>query len=172
MDDLIILEDEKSRSVDGLPSIDPKVFGQQLKAALHSKHMPQKELASRLGVQEPTVSNYVNGRILPSAGVMYQISYILGKPVDFFFQRPTSVSISDLGEVARMLSALNRIEGLSVKVEGTTIYVTVDSKFSALADYLSLYLEYSSPDNEKKIPKAIFRSWNTQTLEQLDQIKL
>lgn len=59
-------------------------FGNELRKLLEEKDMTQKELADKLYLSEATVSQYVNGNIMPSIKMVINISYVLNVSIDSF----------------------------------------------------------------------------------------
>lgn len=54
-----------------------EMFGKNLKRIMKDSWVSQKELADAIGVSEATLSNYVNGRSMPTARSILNISYEL-----------------------------------------------------------------------------------------------
>jgi len=65
-----------------LPSdqIDPDRFASALRAALAHEHMTQADLARELGVSQPTVSDWVNGKKTPGRDNLSRVQDVLGIP--------------------------------------------------------------------------------------------
>ena len=58
-------------------------FGQRLKAALSSRHMMQKELAEKIGVNEMAISRYVHGGRMVSVSILIDICKALNVSTDY-----------------------------------------------------------------------------------------
>ena len=58
-------------------------FGQRLKAALSSRHMMQKELAEKIGVNEMAISRYVHGGRMVSVSILIDICKTLNVSADY-----------------------------------------------------------------------------------------
>ena len=52
-------------------------FSGRLLAAIRSRGWTQKDLAEELGVSQPTIASYLNGRTLPNIRIMSRIAHIL-----------------------------------------------------------------------------------------------
>ncbi len=62
------------------------IFGERLRRLLDKKDMKQKDLADKLGLNESTVSNYVNGRV-PGHEIVGRIADIFGVSTDYLYGR-------------------------------------------------------------------------------------
>lgn len=58
-------------------------FGQRLKAALNSRHMMQKELAEKVGVNEMAISRYIHGGRIVSVPILIEICKALNVSADY-----------------------------------------------------------------------------------------
>jgi transcriptional regulator with XRE-family HTH domain len=58
-------------------------FGQRLKAALNSRHMMQKELAEKIGVNEMAISRYIHGSRIVSVSILIDICKALNVSADY-----------------------------------------------------------------------------------------
>lgn len=58
-------------------------FGQRLKATLNSRHMMQKELAEKIGVNEMAISRYVHGGRIISVPILVEICKALNVSADY-----------------------------------------------------------------------------------------
>lgn len=54
-----------------------KIFGENLKEILEERGMSQKKLAWETGLSEGTISGYIQGRVMPSAKAIVNLSYVL-----------------------------------------------------------------------------------------------
>lgn len=55
-----------------------QIVGQQIREARKAKGLTQKELGKKLGIGEPTVNKYENGKINPSLELLNKIAVELG----------------------------------------------------------------------------------------------
>jgi transcriptional regulator with XRE-family HTH domain len=58
-------------------------FGQRLKAVLNSRHMMQKELAEKIGVNEMAISRYIHGSRIVSVSILIEICKVLNVSADY-----------------------------------------------------------------------------------------
>jgi transcriptional regulator with XRE-family HTH domain len=58
-------------------------FGQRLKVALNSRHMMQKELAEKVGVNEMAISRYIHGGRIVSVSILIEICKVLNVSADY-----------------------------------------------------------------------------------------
>ena len=58
-------------------------FGRRLKAVLNSRHMMQKELAEKIGVNEMAISRYVHGGRMVSVSILIDICKVLNVSADY-----------------------------------------------------------------------------------------
>ena len=58
-------------------------FGQRLKATLNSRHMMQKELAEKIGVNEMAISRYIHGGRIISVPILIEICKALNVSADY-----------------------------------------------------------------------------------------
>jgi transcriptional regulator with XRE-family HTH domain len=58
-------------------------FGQRLKAVLNSRHMMQKELAKKIGVNEMAISRYIHGSRIVSVSILIEICKVLNVSADY-----------------------------------------------------------------------------------------
>jgi transcriptional regulator with XRE-family HTH domain len=58
-------------------------LGQRLKAVLNSRHMMQKELAEKIGVNEMAISRYVHGGRIISVPILIDICKALNVSADY-----------------------------------------------------------------------------------------
>ena len=63
----------------------------RLKEIMDSKEMKSVELANRLGVTKQTISNMLNGRVMPSLETINKIADILEVPMWQIFADPNEV---------------------------------------------------------------------------------
>jgi transcriptional regulator with XRE-family HTH domain len=56
--------------------------GNLVKQARESKNITQRELARRIGIENPTISNWERGKDLPSMNMGISIANALGIPID------------------------------------------------------------------------------------------
>ncbi|GAA2542321.1 helix-turn-helix domain-containing protein [Pseudonocardia hydrocarbonoxydans] len=54
---------------------------EKISAAIRSSGMTQREIARAVGLSEGSISHYVNGWRLPSAGNLYRLAGVLGVDV-------------------------------------------------------------------------------------------
>lgn len=57
-------------------------FGERLKKMLETSGISQKELAKGTGLSEGAISNYINGRRIPSVKALINMSYELDCTLD------------------------------------------------------------------------------------------
>ncbi len=62
------------------------IFGERLRRLLDKRDMKQKDLAEKLGLNESTVSNYVNGRV-PGHETVGRIANFFGVSTDYLYGR-------------------------------------------------------------------------------------
>lgn len=62
---------------------DEQTLGQRLKAALNSRHMMQKELAEKIGVNEMAISRYIHGGRIVSVSILVDICKALNVSADY-----------------------------------------------------------------------------------------
>jgi transcriptional regulator with XRE-family HTH domain len=58
-------------------------FWQRLKVALNSRHMMQKELAEKVGVNEMAISRYIHGGRIVSVSILIDICKTLDVSADY-----------------------------------------------------------------------------------------
>lgn len=58
-------------------------FGRRLKAALNSRHMMQKELAEKVGLNENAISRYIHGGRIISTPILIDICKALNVSADY-----------------------------------------------------------------------------------------
>lgn len=63
----------------------------RLKEIMDSKKMKSKDLANQLGVTKQTISNMLNGRVMPSLETINKIAEILKVPMWQIFADPNEV---------------------------------------------------------------------------------
>lgn len=65
--------------------MDSKIIGAQIRAARLEKNLSQKELAQLISVSTTQVTRYESGDNETTSLMLYQISIVLEKPIDFFY---------------------------------------------------------------------------------------
>jgi len=112
----------------------PTVFGERIKTLRISLGKSQKEFAEFIGIPQPSMSAYENGKNNPTIEVLVNIADKCNVSVDWLCGRQADVSLSDLSDVASFLYNLmetneigceiavhDRIEnGLDMEKEGET----------------------------------------------------
>ncbi len=112
----------------------PTVFGERIKTLRISLGKSQKEFAEFIGIPQPSMSAYENGKNNPTIEVLINIADKCNVSVDWLCGRQADVSLSDLSDVASFLYNLmetneigceiavhDRIEnGLDMEKEGET----------------------------------------------------
>ena len=77
-------------------------FGKKLDEEMRRLDITQKELASRLGVNQPLISNYIHGKYTPRAEMRARIAEALKLPEEIFIAPPPDF-ISGEPEYSKML---------------------------------------------------------------------
>ncbi len=112
----------------------PTVFGERIKTLRISLGKSQKEFAEFIGIPQPSMSAYENGKNNPTIEVLVNIADKCNVSVDWLCGRQADVALSDLSDVASFLYNLmetneigceiavhDRIEnGLDMEEEGET----------------------------------------------------
>ena len=58
-------------------------IGERISRSMREKHISQREMASRVGITELTMSRYSNDVRIPNAAVIGEIAKILGVTTDY-----------------------------------------------------------------------------------------
>lgn len=58
-------------------------IGERISRSMREKHISQREMASRVGITELTMSRYINDVRIPNAVVIGKIAKILGVTTDY-----------------------------------------------------------------------------------------
>ena len=58
-------------------------IGERISRSMREKHISQREMASRVGITELTMSRYINDVRIPNAAVIGKIAKILGVTTDY-----------------------------------------------------------------------------------------
>lgn len=61
---------------------------ESLKTYLERKEISQAQFAQLVGVTQPTVSDWINGRMLPSTDRLVEISRVTGLSIDKLLDNP------------------------------------------------------------------------------------
>ncbi len=110
------------------------VFGERIKTLRISLGKSQKEFAEFIGIPQPSMSAYENGKNNPTIEVLVNIADKCNVSIDWLCGRQEEVSLSDLSDVASFLYKLmesneigceiavhDRMEnGLDIEKEGET----------------------------------------------------
>lgn len=64
-----------------------EIFAQRLQSVLDKHDISQNKFATMLGVQQPTVWQYCNGKRMPSAVMVARISELLDVSTDYLLGR-------------------------------------------------------------------------------------
>jgi len=72
-----------------------KEFGQRLKSARLQKGISQRGLGLALGLSDKTISSYESSRSFPNLELLFRISSILDKPVEFFITSSKEVLVKE-----------------------------------------------------------------------------
>lgn len=72
-----------------------KEFGKRLQKARTELGMSQRSLGLALGLSDKTISSYESSRSYPSLDVLFKISTILNKPIEYFTSSKRVVFIED-----------------------------------------------------------------------------
>lgn len=84
-------------------------FGDKLKDLRKARGFSQQELASRLGVHKNAISNYEQGKRVPTADVLYAVASLFNVSTDYLlgFEKPKVLPIDGLtDEQTLILSTL------------------------------------------------------------------
>ena len=60
-----------------------EVFSKRLKQTLKDNNVSQKDLAERIGMSKNIISDYCNGKKMPSIGVLISICKTLNESADY-----------------------------------------------------------------------------------------
>jgi transcriptional regulator with XRE-family HTH domain len=105
------------------------VFSQRLLGLLEEKKMTQRELASKVGVQEATISRYVKEHRNPHSVIISKIAEVLGTTTDYLI-------------------------GYSNSPEKQNIYSVSHDHFSAIQEefnqYVAKRMEGKTPEQQKE----------------------
>lgn len=110
------------------------VFGERIKTLRISIGKSQKEFAKFIGIPQPSMSAYENGKNSPTIEVLVNIADKCNVSIDWLCGRQAQVSLSDLSDVASFLYKImetneigceivvhDRLEnGLDIEKEGET----------------------------------------------------
>lgn len=66
-----------------------KDFCKKLKTARMDKGLSQRSLGLSLGLSDKTISSYESGRSFPSLDILYKLSTVLDKPLEYFILTPS-----------------------------------------------------------------------------------
>jgi len=72
-----------------------KDFGLRLKSARQQKNMSQRGLGLALGLSDKTISSYESLRSYPNLDLLFKISEILDKPVEYFISSSKEVLVKE-----------------------------------------------------------------------------
>ena len=89
----------------------------RLKEIMDSKGMKSVELAARLGVTKQTISNMLNGRVMPSLETINKIADILEVPMWQIFANPDEIGDSPGHTIEPQQKCPYCGHDLSIKVE-------------------------------------------------------
>lgn len=73
--------------------IDLKELGNAIKGARSQRQMLQEDLADRIGISRPSLSDYENGKTAPGADILLEIATVLDQDLEFdgfVIERPNS----------------------------------------------------------------------------------
>ncbi len=76
-------------------SMDIKQFASKLKSARLEKGLSQRGLGLALGLSDKTISSYESNRSYPSLEILFKISEVLDKSVEYFISSSSVTIVSD-----------------------------------------------------------------------------
>ena len=156
-------------------------FGTRLKRARKLRHMTQKQLAERLGVEQSAISNYETNFRLPASSALMAIAeelsvgvdYLLGgeEGVEAFMKEETSSEVSDfLSETTEnnriidlpklQMAFLEDLNNKQFQKASRRIKVFEQTNYSILELYESIF---------EPTLKAVGESWTTGALSIADE---
>lgn len=104
---------------------------------LEEKGMTQREFANRVGVQEATISRYINGHRTPHSIIAVKMAEVLGTTVDYLFGNSQKVDITvakkslsepvDL-ETIELAKRINKLSKKERKMIETILTIAEDTK--------------------------------------------
>ncbi len=80
--------------------MDLNTFGSRLKLLRTKLSMTQKEFAQHLGIPQPSLSSYENGKNSPTIDVVMQIAETCNISLDWLCGRDSKFTLGNLGDVA------------------------------------------------------------------------
>ena len=89
----------------------------RLKEIMDSKGMKSVELATRLGVTKQTISNMLNGRVMPSLETINKIADILEVPMWQIFANPDEIGDAPASHIEPQMHCPYCGHDLNIKVE-------------------------------------------------------
>lgn len=92
------------------------IFGERIKTLRISLGKSQKEFAEFIGIPQPSMSAYENGKNNPTIEVLVNIADKCNVSIDWLCGRQEEVSLSDLSDVASFLYKLMEINEIGCEI--------------------------------------------------------
>lgn len=140
-----------------------KIFALRLKNARQLKNMSMVALSNALGdlVSPQAIYKYEAGKMLPSSGVIIELSHVFDVPMDYFF-RPIKTTIT--GIEFRKKNKLGLKERKSIQMQATELlerYVEIcDICAEVLPTFSNSELIVSSPEDVISVTSTLRQKWN------------
>lgn len=94
------------------------ILGERLHNLRIEKKMSQKDFAEFLGINQPMLSSYEKGRVLPSLDILKKIASLCQVSLDWLCGMTSdSISFSNIGEIIKFISALNKIDNSHMEIQ-------------------------------------------------------
>lgn len=152
------------------------VFSQRLKQARETKGISLKELRETVGVSQSTMSHYSSGGVLPPLDVACRIAEALDVTVDWLCGKEKKETVSNLGDVARiLLSACDAVEGSYVGIVKMmqnpdfedSIHFTLTHP--EIADFFYKASKFRVITNGSSDEKELYDTWVEKKLRELEK---
>jgi transcriptional regulator with XRE-family HTH domain len=155
--------------------VDKKAIGARIKALRNSKQLSQDQLGVVLGVTKGGVSQFENGKILPSLEVLNKISAQFRVSFDFLLSgtnlqfEADKESGKETGKETGKNLALDKTKGTQIEQPVRPITVTVDHTLNEVITFVptraqaGYLIGYGDPEYIKELPSFGFPGFNNGT---------
>lgn len=94
------------------------IIGERIHSLRLEKKMSQKDFAAFLGINQPMLSSYEKGRVIPSLDIIKKMATLCHVSLDWLCGIASdSISFSNVGEIITFISALNKIDNSHMEIQ-------------------------------------------------------
>ena len=107
----------------------------RIRGLREQNNLSQEEFANRLGILRPTISNWENGKIIPTSEQLIKISLIFGVSIDSMLGLNVYIEKWIIPDTSALLKRPRIVDDLLRKFDRIVISETVISELNSIKDY-------------------------------------